>query len=78
MAQAAQFTAAKLNPAKAQTVSVAAHLADIEDQDGPKAAYAALQARLRLFRAEGATVPPELATLEQRLVAECCAMSQGR
>ncbi len=64
--------------AKVRAATLTAHISDIEDQDGPKAAYAALQARLRMFRTEGTSVPPELARLEQRLVAECCAMSQGR
>jgi hypothetical protein len=73
MAQTAKAPTAKNRP-----VTLTAHIVDIEDQDGPKAAYAALQARLRMFRAEGAAVPPELARLELRLVAECCAMSQGR
>jgi hypothetical protein len=56
----------------------AADIIDIEDSDGPRAAYAALQQRLRLLRSSGANVPPELTRLEHRLLTECCAESQGR
>jgi hypothetical protein len=60
------------------TPVLTSQIVEIEDRDGPLAAYAALRRRLDPYREEGTTVPPELVRLEQRLVAECCAMSQGR
>lgn len=55
-----------------------AEIVDIEDRDGPRAAYAALQVRVRALRREGQQVPTPVAKLEQRLLVECYAMSQGR
>jgi hypothetical protein len=59
-------------------VPFVAEIVDIEDRDGPRAAYAALQARLKDLHREGAQVPQPLSMLEQRLLVECCAESQGR
>lgn len=60
------------------TPTLAAAIVDIEEREGPRAAYAALQARLTPLRLEGGPVPADLLHLERRLVAECCALSQGR
>ena len=71
----AQFRAPQAVP---QAAPLAGLIADIEDKDGPRAAYAALQARLRAMKTEGAQVPANLVRMEQRLLTECYAMSQGR
>jgi hypothetical protein len=55
-----------------------AEIVEIEERDGPRAAYAALLPRLQALRQEGRDVPQPLAHLEHRLITECCAMSQGR
>ncbi len=57
---------------------LAGRIVEIADKDGPRAAYAALSQRLAALHAEGQRIPPHLATLKERLVAECCALSQGR
>ncbi len=57
---------------------IAGRISEIADQDGPRAAYAALSQRLSSMHAEGRQIPPHLATLKERLAAECCALSQGR
>ena len=58
--------------------ALAAKIVDIEDRDGPRAAYVVLSTRLKSFEAEGHAVPAELVSLQVRLAAECCALSQGR
>jgi hypothetical protein len=65
-------------PKQAFVAEVARLIESIEDDDGPRAAYAALQARLRDLRERGEAVPTELEHLERKLVLDCCAMSQGR
>ena len=58
--------------------ALAAKIVDIEDSDGPRAAYVVLSTRLRSIEADGQPVPAELVSLQVRLAAECCALSQGR
>jgi hypothetical protein len=58
--------------------NLASQISEIEDRDGPGAAYSALQKRLRWYRLEGTAVPAELQYMERRLAVECCALSQGR
>lgn len=58
--------------------SLASRIVEIADTDGPRAAYSALVQRLQSLQAEGRPIPPHLATLKDRLMAECCALSQGR
>lgn len=63
-------------PADAERISTV--IIDIEDGDGPRAAYAALQAEMRRIRDLGSVVPSKLVSLERRLFSACCAESQGR
>jgi hypothetical protein len=63
-------------PTDAERISTV--IIDIEDGDGPRAAYAALQAELRGIRDRGSIVPAKLVSLERRLFSACCAESQGR
>jgi hypothetical protein len=69
-----------LNTVALNTVDplLAGRIVEIADKDGPRAAYAALSHRLSSLQAEGRQIPPHLKTLKDRLVAECCALSQGR
>lgn len=64
--------AAQIDPA------LAAKIVDIEDRDGPRAAYVVLNTRLKTLESEGQPVPAELISLQDRLAAECCSLSQGR
>jgi hypothetical protein len=68
------------SPIAAQTAdpALASRIIELADRDGPRAAYAALAQRLTSLQAEGGQIPPHLATLKDRLAAECCALSQGR
>jgi hypothetical protein len=51
---------------------------ELEQTDDPREGYAKVQAKIRRYRQEGIKVPDDLALIEERLVAECMAASQGR
>lgn len=51
---------------------------EIESLDDPRECYALVLERIRDYRQSGEAVPEELARLEQRLMRECIAASQGR
>ena len=51
---------------------------ELEQTDDPREGYAKVQAKIRRYRQEGIKVPADLALIEERLVAECMAASQGR
>lgn len=53
-------------------------IVELEEQEGPRAAYAALVARMDTLRRQGQEVPQPFTQLERRLFSECCAESQGR
>ena len=72
MGQASPITSQAVDPL------LAGRIVEIADKDGPRAAYAALAQRLSSLQSEGRQIPPHLKTLKERLVAECCALSQGR
>jgi hypothetical protein len=74
------MTVGQVSPIASHAVDplLAGRIVEIADKDGPRAAYAALSQRLSSLQAEGRQIPPHLKTLKERLVAECCALSQGR
>ena len=73
-----QTSRSRSHPAHAIDPALTAKIVEIEDRDGPHAAYTALSTRLRSLESEGALVPANLVSLQHRLAAECCALSQGR
>lgn len=50
----------------------------IETEDDPRYAISQVRARIQAIKAQGEMVPAEMVRLEQRLVGECIAASQGR
>ena len=51
---------------------------ELEQTDDPREGYAKVQARIRGYRQAGIKIPDDLVLIEQRMVAECLAASQGR
>ena len=46
--------------------------------DDPRQCYALVKERIQNYRAQGASVPEDLARLERHLLTECLCASQGR
>ena len=51
---------------------------ELEETDDPRECYAKVEARIRVYRQAGRTVPEDLTLIEKRLMSECMAASQGR
>lgn len=49
-----------------------------EEIDDPRRCYALVQERIRGYRDQGGSVPPDLELLAKQLLTECLAESQGR
>jgi DNA invertase Pin-like site-specific DNA recombinase len=61
-----------------QRFDIASLMAEMEDEDDPRNAFAKVQERVREYRSAGWPIPDDLRRIERDLMTQFMAESQGR